>query len=96
MVSSKHHLSKIHTKFSHVPTERERLVEFVPLAVYNLKNALVECDIRDVNKAMKEAYTDGRTDDILPMMKRCSELNEIKKELAKYLGERILTPRARK
>ena len=96
MVSSKHHLSKIHTKFSHVPTERERLVEFVPLAVYNLKNALVECDIRDVNKAMKEAYTDGRTDDILPMMKRCSELNEIKKELAKYLGERILSPGLRR
>ena len=96
MVSPKHQLSKIHTKFSHVPTERERLVEFVPLAVYNLKNALVECDIRDVNKQMKDAYTEGRADDIIPLMKRCSELNEIKKELAKYLGERILSPGLRR
>lgn len=97
MVMSKHQLSKIHTKFSKIPTEIDRLPELVQIAVYNLKCALIEWDLRAINVGISEAY--GRADDgmeeVIELMKRASELNEIKKELAKYLGERILSPRIR-
>lgn len=98
MISSRHQLSKIHTKYSHIQTERDRLAELVPLAVYNLKCALVECDIIDVNSEIKEAYS-THSDDldlIRKLMIRVAELNSLKKELAKYLGERILSPRIRR
>lgn len=96
LVSSRHHLSKIHTKFSHVPTERERLAEFVPLAVYNLKCALIESDIIDVNSQISQAYSEADSSRVKELMIRVAELNEIKKQLAKYLGERILSPRIKR
>lgn len=98
LVSSRHHLSKIHTKYSKIPTELEKLPELLPLAVYNLKCALVECDLRRVNEEISSCYdgSAGSLDRVRELMMKASELNNIKKELAKYLGERILTPRARK
>lgn len=97
MIMSKHQLSKIHTKFSKIPTEIDRLPELVQIAVYNLKCALIEWDLRVINVGISEAYkrADGGMDEVIQLMKRASELNEIKKELAKYLGERILSPRIR-
>jgi len=93
LVSSRYQLSKIHTKFSKLPTEQDRLGEFVPLAVFNLKSAMVECDIRDVNRELAATESIERQ---RALMQRGAELNVIKKELAKYLGERILSPRMRR
>lgn len=93
LVSSRYQLSKIHTKFSKLPTEQERLGEFVPLAVYNLKCAMVECEIRELN-ARLSAVKD--MEQIRVLMQRAADLNGLKKELAKYLGERILSPRIRR
>ncbi|MDE7411333.1 MAG: DNA primase [Paramuribaculum sp.] len=93
LVSSKYQLSKIHTKYSKLPTERERLGELVPLAVYNLKIALVECELRKCNEQLR--HTDDASK-VRELMQKCTELNGIKKELAKYLGERILSPRLRR
>lgn len=96
--TSKHHLSKIHTKYSAIPTEQERLSELVPVAVYNLKCALIEFDLREINTQIACAYkaSSGNLDDVRRLMTRSTELNNIKKELAKYLGERILSPRIKR
>lgn len=97
LVSNRHRLSKIHTKFSKIQTEQDRLAELVPLAVYNLKCALVECDIRDVNARLAAVDAAERDlDEERRLMQELINLNSIKKELAKYLGERILSPRIRR
>lgn len=98
LVMSKHQLSKIHTKFSKIPTERDRLPELVQLAVYNLKCALIEWQIRAINAGIAQAYngSDSGMDTVKELMAQAAELNVIKKELAKYLGERILSPRIRR
>lgn len=98
MVASRHSLSKIHTKYSKIATERERLPELVPLAVYNLKGALIECDIADVKREIAAVYASGGADaaKIRELMERNIELNELKKQLAVYLGERILSPYKRR
>lgn len=98
LVLSKHQLSKIHTKFSKIPTEQERLPELVQIAVYNLKCALIEWELRLISQGIADAY-DQTPDGMMrvkELMMRASELNVIKKELAKYLGERILSPRIRR
>lgn len=96
LVSRRHKLSKIHTKYSRIPTERERLTELVPHAIYNLKEALIECEIREVIAGIREVYAAGADPAaIRKLMERNAELNELKKELAKYLGERVLSPRKR-
>ncbi len=97
LVSSRHKLSKIHTKYSKLVGEEERLFELVPRAVYNLKEALIECDIRATMRKIGEVCKDAGHDAgaVRELMSRVAELNEMKKELAKYLGERILSPRIR-
>lgn len=97
LVSSRHKLSKIHTKYSKLVGEEERLHELVPRAVYNLKEALIECSIRSVMQEIGKEYAkpDKDFEVIKDLMQRVAQLNEMKKELAKYLGERILSPRKR-
>lgn len=90
LVSEKHTLSKVHTKYAHIETERERLVELVPRAVFELKDAILDCEIRDINATIKQT-TDPAA--IRSLMARNIELHNIKKEFASYLGERIVTPR---
>ena len=96
--TSKHLLSKIHTKYSSIPTEQDRLAELVPVGVYNLKCALIEYDLKIINTKIAEAYkaSSGNLDEVRQLMARAAELNGIKKELAKYLGERILSPRIKR
>ncbi len=93
LVAHKHQLSKIHTKYAKIATERERLAELVPHAVYNLKEALVECDIRNVIENIREACKVNDIKRVEQLMLKQAELNEIKKELARYLGERVLSPK---
>lgn len=95
MVASRHSLSKIHTKYTRIATERDRLPELIPLAVYNLKCALIECEIKRVNAEIASVYASSPDDGekLRELLQRGLELNGLKKELAKYLGERILSPR---
>lgn len=97
MVISRYSLSKIHTKYSKISTERDRLPELVPLAIYNLKCALIECEIQDVNAELASFKGDSSGDmsRIRELMERSIELNTLKKELSVYLGERILSPKIR-
>lgn len=97
MVISRYSLSKIHTKHSKISTERDRLPELVPLAVYNLKYALIECEIKDVNGELASFGGAASADmsHIRELMERSIELNTLKKELSVYLGERILSPKIR-
>lgn len=90
LVSEKHTLSKVHTKYTHIETERERLVELVPRAVFELKDAILDCRIREIHAAIKQT-SDSAV--IRSLMARNIELSKIKKEFAIYLGDRTVSPR---
>lgn len=90
LISEKHTLSKVHTKYAHVETEREKLTELVPRAVFELKDAILDCEIRNINLELKQCNDPER---IRSLMAQSIELMNIKKEFASYLGERIVTPR---
>ncbi len=85
-------LSKIHTKYGAIQTEEDRLGELVPKAVCNLKAKLIEVEIKDVTRRMAVCQQSGDHESALVEMRRLIELNDMKKTLAKYLGERILVP----
>jgi DNA primase len=95
LANEKHRLSKIHTKFSSVETERDKLKDLVPMAYFNLQEAIVELRLADIRNQIKEACTQQPPDNdkVLELMGRLAEYNEMKKELAHYLGERIVIPR---
>ncbi|MDE6461043.1 MAG: DNA primase [Paramuribaculum sp.] len=98
LADEKHKLSKIHTKYSAIETEKDKLKDLVPMAYYNLQEAIIETLIKDLLERIRiESSASPRNDSlIIELMKKHSEFNEMKKELAKYLGERIVAPRVRR
>jgi DNA primase len=93
LISDKYVLSKIHTKHSHVEAERDCLPDRVPKAVFAWKNAVLECREKALRKEMAEAVAAADNDRVMELLQKQKELRELMAEIAKYLGERIITPR---
>lgn len=93
LVSEKYTLSKVHTKFAKIETERDRLPDFVQRALLELKNATIEYDLLEVRHkiAAASAPPNPDTDELKRLMERNVELNNEKAEFAKYIGERVIT-----
>lgn len=91
LVSDKHLLSKIHTRYGSVKTDLDRLDVLVPQAIFNWKDALIKCQIKDAQSKLTQlpAY-DVNTDELL---KRIQELFDLRKKMAKYLGDRVVNPK---
>lgn len=90
LVADRHKLSKIHTRYSHVESERERLPVLLPRAVYELKYAILELTIRDLRLELAGNASPERQEEV---MRQMVEINNIRKDLAEYLGERTLSAR---
>ncbi len=95
LVSEKYQLSKVHTKFSKVETEVDRLLSVSDRVVYELKDAILECQIRDLRNDIRAASQNPNIDpkEISELMERNLKLTQIRSQFAKYLGERIIAPR---
>lgn len=93
LISERHVLSKVHTKYTKIETEQDRLTELVPRAICEWKDAIIDCNIRNIQNMLKDKNITKDANVTRELMEKNIELNLIKKELAKYLGERIITPR---
>lgn len=91
LVSDKHYLSKIHTRYGTIKTDFDRLDSLVPQALYNWKDALIKCQIKDNQKKLTTNADDVKSSEEL--LKRIQELYDLRKELAKYLGDRVVNPK---
>lgn len=95
LVSDKHTLSKVHTKYAKIETDEDRLPELVPRSIYEFKDAILECRIRKLHDDIKAAYSTPSPDKevIRELMERHVQLQRLRGEFAKFLGERIINPR---
>lgn len=91
LAAEKYQLSKVHTKYAHVETERERLPELVYRAVLELKFAILDNQIAQLNAAIATAGNDHET--AINLMREIYDLYKLKAEFSKLLGERIVNPR---
>lgn len=100
IVGDRYQLSKIHTKYIVSSDEegmadsmenpfddRKRLDKLVPRAMIELKDAYISEKIKNINEQLK-----GNTDplSVTELIGQLQSLKDIKKELAKELGERII------
>lgn len=94
LISDRYQLSKIHSKIlgeemddkNSRLLERNRLNSYVPRATTELKNFYVLQKIKEVKDAMKS----GDQNDYVTLINQLQQLQEMKKVLAKELGERIV------
>ena len=95
LVAEKYVLSKIHTKYARVETERDRLPELMTRAVYELKDAILTCRARKLRNDIKTLSIQQQPDmaQLRELMEQAIEIDRLKGEFAKALGDRIISPR---
>jgi DNA primase len=93
LVSDKYTLSKVHTKYAKIETEEDRLQDLVPRAVFELKNAILTCDITETQQLIQQVAATGDKERLSSLIQELIDLNNLKGDFARYLGERIITPR---
>lgn len=87
--SEKYVLSKIHTKGTHIPSERELLPDRTPRAVYGLKIATMQWREKEV-RASLAGFAGPEAEQTLALLQN---IRSVIAQLARYLGERIVLPR---
>lgn len=92
LAGDRYKLSKVHSKFAHIQTEEERLPDLVPRAVFELKDAILGCEIDDIKEQIRQHASDPT---VIELMSKLMEKTKIKSEFARYLGERIVNPLVR-
>ena len=90
LVSDRHQLSKIHTKYQVVERDIDRLNELVPRAVFELKDAILMRRIESLRGTIREMQSAGVFDDMIFVMEEIARYMEVRRNLAIYLGERIV------
>lgn len=98
IVSDRYQLSKVHmkqfgdnVKREDTPLAEERhLIKTVPRVLVDLKNVYITQQIKDVKEKMKQKQAENDWDAAIELMQQMKKLEEIKKALAKALGERII------
>lgn len=93
LVSEKYQLSKVHTKFQKIESETDRLWELIPRAIYELKNAILEQAIKQIQEQIKEASRNKDDKRVDELIEQNVELNQVRTTLAKQIGDRIVSPR---
>jgi len=91
LVSEKHQLSKIYSMENIEHSIESRLHTIVPEAIMNLKNAIISCQILDTQQQLKFAHGSEAKDLLLQLQ----QLFETRKEIARFIGERVVNPRIR-
>jgi DNA primase len=98
LVSDRYQLSKLHikqfgenAKKEDTPlAEEKHLGKNVPRIVTELKNAYITKKIKEIKDEMTVKQKEGDLDTAIELMQQIKDLEEVKKALAKALGERII------
>ena len=92
LVSDKYQLSKVHTKFSNIETEADRLNELIPTAILSWKDAILAFNIRKIQEQIKEAAKAGDLPKMQELLAAQNNLKSLQQQFAKLLGDRVIIP----
>ena len=81
-------LSKIHTQFTVIVEERDKLLNVVPKQLYNWKNAIVVLKINEI----KDRIAHAESSELPRLMEELQQLYGVRHELAATLGDRVVNP----
>jgi len=90
LITERYTLSKIHSKIKEVKTDAQKLHDFVPRIIYEFKISLVIDVIKEKLLQMKEASETKNYQLVDEIRQDYIALDEVRRQLAKELGERII------
>ena len=90
LIADRYQLSKYHSKAQRLVTDEERLFELVPTLMINFKFAIISEEMKRMMYALQDPAVANDEEQCTSIMKRYSELREIKSIMAKRLGDRVV------
>lgn len=93
VITPRYTLSKYHSKNVHLETEQERIEDLVPRAIFEWKDALLLEQYKEVQEHLRRASTEGDSSKLEELLLRLKQIADLRCQVAKSIGERILTPR---
>ncbi len=89
LVSDKHQLSKIYSMENIEHSIESRLNTIIPEAINNLKNSILNYEILVIKEQLKRSQGEEAHN----LMTKLQNLYQTRKELAKFIGERVVNPK---
>jgi DNA primase len=90
LISEHYELSKYHSKYQVIEKEEDKLDELIPRVLEDFKNAIVNNSSRQLEKALQIAQRDKNEGEVQRISIELIRLQQIKRDLGKRLGERII------
>ena len=90
LAEDKYQLSKYHSKTQTVIDEAERLHEIVPHLLIDYKMAIVEMELKETLNQLRQPSVASDPSLCAETMARYKQLMEIKQQMAKQLGDRVI------
>ena len=90
LIEEKYQLSKYHSKTQTIVSDAERLNELMLHLVVDYKHSLVEIELKETLNQLRQPDVMSDANKCLEVMSRYKELIEIKQQMAKHLGDRVI------
>jgi len=90
LISEPYELSKIHSRFQTIEKDQDKLGELIPHILVDLKNAIIQHQTHLIEEKLKKAQREKNEAEMEKLSISLMEMQEIKKDLSKNLGERII------
>ena len=90
LVSEPYELSKYHSRFQKLEVDADKLDEIIPRVLEDLKCAIVNHDVQQLEVALKKAQRDKDDTEVGRLSMELFHLQQTRRELSKRLGERII------
>ena len=90
LAEEKYQLSKYHSKTQAVASEAERLNEIVPHLLIDYKMSIIETELKSILNQLRMPEVMNNPEQSIEVMTRYKQLIEIKQQMAKILGDRVI------
>ena len=93
LISEKHTLSRIHSKFAPVASEDEQLITHLDRTLSELKAMILELRMKSLLQQINEASANGASSETLQtLMQDYMNTARLRNDFSHYLGDRVVTP----
>ena len=90
LIEEKYQLSKYHSKTQTILSDADRLTDIIPHLMTDYKHSLIEIELKETLNQLRQPDVMADPDKCVETMVRYKELMEIKQQMAKHLGDRVI------
>ena len=90
LIEEKYQLSKYHSKTQTIVSDADRLADIVVYLMVDYKHSLIEMELKSLLDQLSQPEMMNDSDRCEEVMSRYKELMEIKQQMAKHLGDRVI------